>query len=205
MQTHTVSTSQFGWLRSMEQHISIHMNLHGFLFYVLVSKTLIHLTALWHSAAMYMMLPRSPRNRNAARKPLVVQLCAARYRKQYPLWITLPSDILLWGCVFFFCAFLWRHGSAVLRSYRPVKMTDVKEQWICTKFCFKLSKTAFETDTMLKEAFGDNTVGQTHTYKWFKHFKNGWMSVDDEQRSWRPLTRTTNENVAKVWQWRHCA
>jgi len=44
-------------------------------------------------------------------------------------------------------------------------MTDVKKQWICTKFCFKLGKTALETHRMLKEAFGDNALGQTHTYK----------------------------------------
>jgi hypothetical protein len=31
---------------------------------------------------------------------------------------------------------------------------------------------------MLKEAFGDNALGQTQTYEWFKRFQNG--SVDDE-------------------------
>jgi hypothetical protein len=59
-------------------------------------------------------------------------------------------------------------------------MADVKEQWICIKFCFKLSKTASETPRMLKEAFGDIALGQTQTYKWYKRFKNGWMSVDNE-------------------------
>jgi hypothetical protein len=59
-------------------------------------------------------------------------------------------------------------------------MTDVKEQQICIKFCFKFCKTAAETHKMLKEAFGDNALGQTQTYEWFKCFKNGWMSVDDE-------------------------
>jgi len=27
-----------------------------------------------------------------------------------------------------------------------------------------------ETHTMLKEAFGDNALGQTQTYEWLKHF-----------------------------------
>ena len=84
-------------------------------------------------------------------------------------------------------------------------MSDVKEQWIGINFCFKLSKTAVETHKMLNEAFGDNVQGQTQTYKWFKRFKNGWMSVTDEECSWWPLTRTTTENVAKVWHWRHRA
>jgi len=62
-------------------------------------------------------------------------------------------------------------------------MADVKEQWICIKFCFKLDKTAAETHRILREAFGDNALRQTQTYEWFKHFKNGKMSVDDEELS----------------------
>jgi hypothetical protein len=45
------------------------------------------------------------------------------------------------------------------------KMTDVKEQQICIKFCFKLSKMASETHRMLKEAFDDNSLGQMQMYK----------------------------------------
>jgi hypothetical protein len=56
-------------------------------------------------------------------------------------------------------------------------MTDVKEQWISIKFCFKLCKMAAETHKMLKEAFGDNALGQMQTYELFKCFKNGQMSV----------------------------
>jgi hypothetical protein len=36
---------------------------------------------------------------------------------------------------------------------------------------------------MLKEAFGDNALGQTQTYEWFERFKNGWVSVDEEEHS----------------------
>ena len=63
-------------------------------------------------------------------------------------------------------------------------MTDVKEQWIYIKFCFKLGKMASETHRMLKEALGDNALGQTQMYEWSKHSKNGWMSGDDEEHSW---------------------
>jgi len=34
-------------------------------------------------------------------RPLVVQLCATRYREVYPLLTNLPSGVLLWGCVCF--------------------------------------------------------------------------------------------------------
>jgi hypothetical protein len=69
-------------------------------------------------------------------------------------------------------------------------MMDVKEQRICVKFCFTLSKMAGETHKMLNEAFDDNALGQTPTYEWFKCFKNGWMSVDEE-RCKQPSTGTT--------------
>jgi hypothetical protein len=77
-------------------------------------------------------------------------------------------------------------------------MTDVKEQRICIKFCFKLGETAAETHKMLREVFGDSALGLTQTYEWFKRFKNGRMSVDDDERSGRPSTGTTTENVAEV-------
>jgi len=43
---------------------------------------------------------------------------------------------------------------------------DAKEQRICFKFCFKLGKTASETQEMLKETFGDNALDQTQNYEW---------------------------------------
>jgi hypothetical protein len=45
---------------------------------------------------------------------------------------------------------------------------------------------AVETHKMLPEALDDNAPGQMQTFKWFKHFKNGQMSVDDAEHSGRP-------------------
>jgi len=50
---------------------------------------------------------------------------------------------------------------------------------------------------MYKEAFGDNALGQAQTYIWFKCFRNGWMSVNDEH-SGSPSTGTTAKNMAEV-------
>jgi hypothetical protein len=41
---------------------------------------------------------------------------------------------------------------------------------------------------MLKQAFGDNSLGQTQTYDWYKHFKNGQTSTDDDDHLGRPST-----------------
>jgi hypothetical protein len=62
-------------------------------------------------------------------------------------------------------------------------MADVKKQWICIKFCFKLGKMEAETHRILREAFGDNALLQTQTYEWFKSLKNGKMSDDDKELS----------------------
>jgi hypothetical protein len=51
---------------------------------------------------------------------------------------------------------------------------------------------------MLKEAFGDNAMNQSKTILWYKRFKDGRTSVDDDERSGRPSTSATPENIAKV-------
>jgi histone-lysine N-methyltransferase SETMAR len=77
-------------------------------------------------------------------------------------------------------------------------MADFKEQRICINFCFCLYKIAAETNRMLQEAFGDNAMSQRKTFLWYKRFKDGRTSVDDDERSGRPSTSTTPENIAKV-------
>jgi hypothetical protein len=76
------------------------------------------------------------------------------------------------------------------------EMADVKGHRVCIKFCFKLGKNATKTHKMLKQVFGEDALGQTQTYDWFNRFKNGRTSVDGE-RSGRPSTGKTPENVAK--------
>jgi hypothetical protein len=61
--------------------------------------------------------------------------------------------------------------------FSPTAMADFKEQRICIKFCFKLKKTAAETHRMLKEAFGDNAMGQSKTFLWYKRLKDGRTNV----------------------------
>jgi histone-lysine N-methyltransferase SETMAR len=51
---------------------------------------------------------------------------------------------------------------------------------------------------MLQEACGDNVMTQNQTFLWHKRFTAGRTSVDDDERSGRPSTSTTSENIAKV-------
>jgi hypothetical protein len=78
-----------------------------------------------------------------------------------------------------------------------IEMADVKEQRICSKFCFKLNKIAPETQRMLKEAFGEQALSQGRTFEWVKHFKDGRNSVEDNGHSGQPSTCTTPEMIAK--------
>jgi len=51
---------------------------------------------------------------------------------------------------------------------------------------------------MLQEAFGDNAMSQSKTFLWYKCFKDGRTSVNDDERSGPPSTSTTPENIVKV-------
>lgn len=74
------------------------------------------------------------------------------------------------------------------------------EQRVNIKFCFKLKKPAKGAHEMLKSVYGDNVVTLKTVYKWYERFKNGHESVEDEQRSGRPSTSKTHENVQNVAQ-----
>jgi hypothetical protein len=51
---------------------------------------------------------------------------------------------------------------------------------------------------MLQEAFGDNATNQSKTCLWYKRFKDGRTSGDDDEHSERTPTSKTPENIAKV-------
>jgi len=53
---------------------------------------------------------------------------------------------------------------------------------------------------MLVQVYGDNAMKKTTVYKWVKSFAEGRESVTDEERSGRPATSRTEENIAKVRQ-----
>ena len=50
------------------------------------------------------------------------------------------------------------------------------------------------------KVYGDSAIKKTAVYKWVKRFSEGRESVSDEERSGRPATSRTEENIAKVSQ-----
>jgi len=79
-------------------------------------------------------------------------------------------------------------------------MADFREQRACIKFCFKFGKTATECYEMLKTAFGEQAIGRSQTFQWFSRFKAGRTSIDDDERSGRPVSSSTPEMIEKVRQ-----
>ena len=65
-------------------------------------------------------------------------------------------------------------------------------------FCVKIGKSVTEKFEMLKIAFGEEAMCRTLTNEWWKRFKEGRISIDDDPRSGRPSTSKTDDNVAKV-------
>jgi len=53
---------------------------------------------------------------------------------------------------------------------------------------------------MLVQVYGNNAMKKTAVYKWVKRFCEGRESVTDEERSGRPATSKTEENIAKARQ-----
>jgi hypothetical protein len=53
---------------------------------------------------------------------------------------------------------------------------------------------------MLVQVYGDNAMKKTAVYKWLKRFSEGRESATDEERSGRPATSRTEENIAKICQ-----
>jgi hypothetical protein len=62
-------------------------------------------------------------------------------------------------------------------------MGNFHEQCAGVKFCCKLGKTFLETFKMLKQAFGDEVMIRTETHEWYKHFKEGQISIADSEGS----------------------
>ena len=72
------------------------------------------------------------------------------------------------------------------------------EQRYAIKFCMKLGKTASEALEMLRTAYGEAALSSAQVFRWHKAFKDGREAVEDEQRSGRPSTSRTDENVAFI-------
>ena len=69
---------------------------------------------------------------------------------------------------------------------------------VCVKFCCKLGKNFTETFQLLNQAYGEDCISRTQCYEWFKHSKEGRMSVGEDPSPGRPSTSTGDDHVKRV-------
>ena len=68
------------------------------------------------------------------------------------------------------------------------------------KFLVKLGRSGNEIREMLVQIYRDNAMKKTAVYKWVKCFSEGRESVTNEERSGRPVTSRTKENIVTIRQ-----
>ena len=66
------------------------------------------------------------------------------------------------------------------------------------KFCCKVDFSATKTVELIQKAYGDAVLSQTIIFEWHKRFREGSDSVKDKERSGRPTTSRTDDNIAAV-------
>lgn len=77
-------------------------------------------------------------------------------------------------------------------------MSNFVEQRICIKFCMKNEISASDTLEMLEKAYGNDALSKTRTFEWYKMFKEGRESVEDEPHQRRPKTSTDADHVKEI-------
>jgi len=76
---------------------------------------------------------------------------------------------------------------------------DVKEnQRVAIKFCFEVDLSATNTVELIQKAYGDETLSRTKVFEWHKLFREGRESVKEDERSGRPTTSRTDDNIATI-------
>ena len=75
---------------------------------------------------------------------------------------------------------------------------DTLEERYAIKFCFKLGKNARETYGILQTAFGASCMNRASVFEWHKRFKEGRVSVRDDEKCGRSKKVRTPELIGQI-------
>ena len=75
---------------------------------------------------------------------------------------------------------------------------DTLEERYAIRFCFILEKNATETYGMLQTAFGSSCMNRASVFEWHKRFKEGRVSVRDDERCGRSKEVKTSELIGQI-------
>jgi hypothetical protein len=77
-------------------------------------------------------------------------------------------------------------------------MDGGNEQRFAIKFCFKIGLSATETLVLVQKAYGNEALNRSNIFRWYSWFLDVRELVDDDERSDRPKSTRTKENIAAV-------
>ena len=80
-------------------------------------------------------------------------------------------------------------------------MSSTLQQRVCIKFNVKNGFNGAQTLEMLEKYFGNDILTRSNVFRWYEYFRSGRESVEDEERSGRPSTAKTDENINKIKGW----
>ena len=66
------------------------------------------------------------------------------------------------------------------------------------KFCCKIYFSTTKTVELIQKAYSDAALNRTIIFELHKRFREGRESVKDDERSGRPTTNRTDDNIAAV-------
>ena len=72
------------------------------------------------------------------------------------------------------------------------------EQRNAIKFMFKEGESASNVYIRLQNVYGEHCMSRTRVFEWFKRFKTGRTSIDNEPRSGRPATAVNEQTIAQI-------
>jgi len=105
--------------------------------------------------------------------------------------------LLIYGSLFlsgiYYCLRVFWCAAARMSELELEQRTNIKS-------LVKLGKSGNEIRERLVQVYGDKPMKKAAVCKWVKRFSEGRESVSNEERSGRPATSRTEENIAKVGQ-----
>lgn len=75
---------------------------------------------------------------------------------------------------------------------------DSTEQRYAIKFMQKEGETCTNAYNRLRKVYGEKCMSRTQVFEWFKRFRDGRTSTDNNSRSGRPATAVNEENIERV-------
>ena len=72
------------------------------------------------------------------------------------------------------------------------------EQRYAIKFMQKEGETCTNAYSRLRAVYGEQCLSRTRVFEWFKRFRDGRASTDNNSRSGRPATAVNDKNIARV-------